>query len=183
MQVDLARPDVSDLVLRVFGRPLHPELVESHKRTTIQGTAFSATLQLCPSGHVITFSFHGGTICEVATSVDQPLPQRHQVISRRIRGSRDESVEHDAGILYHVCFQLEQVEPQIFRCLNDEFLADVATSRLSHCFPGASRLQPAPLSLIQTVERPHSLLIHAFHTFPENLAVLRTQSLFEIPRS
>jgi hypothetical protein len=34
---------------------------------------------------------------------------------------------------------------------------------------------------VQTEERPGSLLVHAFHTFPDNRAVVKTQSLFEVP--
>jgi hypothetical protein len=32
---------------------------------------------------------------------------------------------------------------------------------------------------MQAEATTHSLLIHAFHTFPENRSILRTQSLYE----
>jgi hypothetical protein len=33
---------------------------------------------------------------------------------------------------------------------------------------------------VQTDVWTHSLLIHAFHTFPEDCAIVKTQSLFEL---
>jgi hypothetical protein len=50
---------------------------------------------------------------------------------------------------------------------------------LAHRFGSKSRLAPAPLSFIQTDEGPRSLFVHTFHTFPDNCAVVKTQSLFE----
>jgi len=180
MPVDVLRPDVGQLMLKVFGRPLHPELLQTCARVAVQTKHYSADLQLCEAGHMICFRYHGKVLCEVACSDDTLLPQKQQVISRRLRGCRNESVEHDAGILYHVSFQVEKVDPEVFLTIHEELLQDCEKSRVSYAYAPQTRLAPPPLSLIQTDERPHSLLIHAFHTYPENLAIVRTQSLFEV---
>jgi hypothetical protein len=114
------------------------------------------------------------------TSIDRPLPHNRQVLGRRLKGHRDDSVEHDGGILYHVSFQVEYLDPEVFQQCHEELLVDATRARMSHCFAPLSRLAPAPLSVIQTEERPHSLLVHTFHTFPDNRAVVKTQSLFEV---
>ena len=44
------------------------------------------------------------------------------------------------------------------------------------------RLAVAPLSHIAVEARARSLLIHAFHTFPDDCAIVKTQSLFEFKR-
>lgn len=180
MRVDFARPDVGTLVFRLFGRSVHPELFDTFARTEIKQNSYTANVLICDAGHMLSFRHNGQVLCEVATSADHPLPQRKQVIARRLRGQRNESVEHDAGILYHVSFQVERLEPDVFLHFQDELLADCNRSRVAHQFAPASRLSPAPLSFIQLEEHPHSLLVHAFHTFPENCAVVKTQSLFEV---
>lgn len=180
MHVDFARPDVDSLVFRLFGRSVHPELFEVFAHSEIRQEAYSAAIQICDAGHVLCFRYKGQVLCEVATSAEHPLPQRKQVIARRLRGYRNESVEHDAGILYHVSFQVERLEPEVFLHFHEELLMDSTRCRVSHQFAPSSRLCPAPLSFIQIEENPHSLLIHAFHTFPENCAVVKTQSLFEV---
>lgn len=180
MRVDAARPDVGSLVFRLFCRSVHPELFDVCARTTIRQKSYSAALLICDAGHMIAFHHKGETLCEVTTSADRPLPHSRQVIGRRLRGHRNESVEHDGGILYHVSFQVEQLDPDVFLHCHEELLTDAAKARMSHFFTPTSRLSPAPVSLIRTEERPHSLLVHTFHTFPDNRAVVKTQSLFEV---
>jgi hypothetical protein len=180
MRVDAARPDVGTLVFRLFSRSVHPELFDVYAHLAVRQGSYSAALYICDAGHVVAFHHNGKTLCEVTTSADRPLPHNRQVLGRRLKGHRDESVEHDGGILYHVSFQVEQLDAEVFMQCHEELLMDAARSRMSHSFAPTSRLAPAPLSVIQTEERPHSLLVHAFHTFPDNRAVVKTQSLFEV---
>jgi len=180
MRVDAARPDVESLVFRLFCRTVHPELLQAFAQGTVRQEFYTASLVICDAGHMVAFHHNGQTLCEVMTSADKPLPHNRQVIGRRLRGHRNDSVEHDGGILYHVSFQVEQLEPEVFVHCHEELLVDSTRCRLSHSFSPTSRLSPAPLSFIRTEERPHSLLVHTFHTFPDNRAVVKTQSLFEV---
>lgn len=180
MRVGFARPDVSSLVFRLFCRSIHPELLEVFARANIAQQAYAAEIRLCDAGHVVTFQHGGQVLCEVTTTADNPLPQQRQMIARRLRGHRTESVSHEGGIQYHVSYQMEKLHPDVFLHFHEELLLDAGKARVSHQFSPASRLSPAPLSFMQTEERPRSLLIHAFHTFPENCAVVKTQSLFEV---
>lgn len=180
MRVSSARPDVANLVFRLFSRTVHPELLDVCASAHLQQEVYTASLQLCDAGHMVSFRHKGQVLTELITSSEHPLPQRKQIISRRLKGHRNESVEHDAGILYHVSYQVEQLEPDVFLHFHEELLLDSIRSRVSHQFPTTSRLSPSPLSFLQTEERSHSLLLHAFHTFPDNCAVVKTQSLFEV---
>ncbi len=180
MTVHIARPDVGTLVFRLYCRSIHPELLAVYARNTIRHKNWSAELSVCQAGHLVSFRHQKGMLCEVATSGETPLPEGRQVIARRLRGCRNESVEHDGGILYHVSYQVEHLEPEVFLHLHEELLVDSARAHVWHQFPSSSRLAPSPLSLIQTEVRSNSLLVHAFHTFPDNCAVVKTQSLFEI---
>ncbi|MGQ0635291.1 MAG: DUF2617 family protein [Planctomycetaceae bacterium] len=179
MRVKAARPDVGNLVFRLFCRSIHPELLEVCAGAVVRQPKYSASLQICGAGHVISFRHGDQTLCEVAGSIETPLPHQRQVISRRLRGHRNESLERDGGLLYHVSFQVEQLDTDVFLHCHEELLLDAARAKVVHHFSPTSRLSPAPLSLIQIEERPQSLLVHAFHTFPDNRAVVKTQSLFE----
>jgi hypothetical protein len=181
MAVRTARPDVQSLIFRLYCRSVHPELLDACAFARIKKPHYAAEILLCGAGHQVTFRHKAGLLCEVATSIETPLPRHQQVIARRLRGCRSESIRHDAGILYHVSFQVEQLDPEVYMQLHEELLADCARCKLAHQFGSSSRLAPAPLSLVQTEERPGSLLVHAFHTFPDNRAVVKTQSLFEVP--
>lgn len=180
MKVGFARPDVAQLVFRLFSRQLHPELVEAYATTNIVRDDYQAKLQICDAGHVITFRRENQILCEVMTEREQPLPKRQRILSHGVRGHRCESIEFAAGVTYHLSFQLEQLEPEIFRHFHEELLADCTASEFSFRFGAANRLAPTPLSFMQSEASSDGLLIHTFHTFPDNHAVVKTQTLFEL---
>jgi hypothetical protein len=75
---------------------------------------------------------------------------------------------------------MERLEPIVFLNFHEELSADCKRAAVHYRFPTENRLSPEPLSLLRTDSGPRSLLIHAFHTFPESCSVLKTQSLFEL---
>ncbi|MBW3543789.1 MAG: DUF2617 family protein, partial [Planctomycetes bacterium] len=180
MKVDFARPDVSDLVLHVYGRSVHPELFDVYAATPVWYDAYEAVLRICDGGHTVSFRTADQAVTEVAAGRGNPLPQHKRLLEQRLRGCRDEALRFPNGLVYQVSFQLERLEPEVFLKLHEELLGDCARANLAHRFPPQTRLAPGPLSLIRTDAAPRSLLVHAFHTFPESCAVVRTQSLFEL---
>jgi hypothetical protein len=180
MTVSFARPDVSNLVFHLYERSVHPELFQVHAEEEVWQAAYGAVIRICDAGHIVTVRDKKNTITEVTTTSEQLLPQRNRLIDRRLRGSRDESHHFKSGIHYQVSYQLEQLEPDVYRNLHEEFLIDCDRVNLSHRFPAGNRFSPEPLSIIRTEIAPRSLLIHAYHTFPESCAVVKTQSLFEL---
>ena len=180
MTVAFARPDVSDLMFRLYGRSIHPELFTTYAESKIEQNDYVASIRVCDAGHVISFCSRGQTISEITAARKHPLPQKKRYIEKKLRGSRDASITFDCGLQYHVSYQLEQLDPEVFLNFHEELLIDCNRAEVAHRFPGGNRLSPCPLSFIQTDVGPNSLLIHAYHTFPENCAVVKTQSLFEV---
>ncbi|HUG93649.1 MAG TPA: DUF2617 family protein [Planctomycetaceae bacterium] len=180
MKVDFARPDVSDLVLHVYGRSVHPELFAAYAALEVWQDAYEAVLRICDGGHTVSFRAAEQAITEVAAGRGNPLPTHKRLLEQRLRGCRDEALRFPGGLTYQLSFQLERLEPEVFLNLHEELLDDCARADVAHRFPPQNRLSPGPLSLIRTEASPRSLLIHAFHTFPESCAVVRTQSLFEL---
>ncbi len=180
MDVDFARPDVARLVFRLFSRELHPELINVYAASVIKGDGFEAKLQICDAGHVITFARNGQMLCEVMTGREHPLPKRRRILSHGVHGHRCESLQFAGGVTYHVSFQLEELEPDVFLHFHEELLADCAKAQLGHRFHAANRLAPTPLSFMETEVTANHVVIHAFHTFPGNYGVVKSQSLFEL---
>ncbi|MEO1994355.1 MAG: DUF2617 family protein [Planctomycetaceae bacterium] len=179
MSLTFVRPDVSDLVFHLYGRSIHPELLHSYAMAEVRQADFQAVARICDAGHVLTLVYRGRVVTEVATSKHLMLPERKRVLDFRLRGNRDHAYDFDHGVKYHASCQLERLNPDVFSNLHDELLGDCSRVKLAHCFPSDNRLAPGALSLLQTDVSADSLLVHAFHTFPENSAVVKTQSLFE----
>lgn len=180
MNISSIRPDVSDLSFHAFGRSLHPELFRTCSGARLRHSTFSAELRICEAGHVVCFQHNGQTITEIASTSRQLLPQRKRLLGDRIRGCHTASIRLDGGIVYHVSFQLEKLEPEVFLNVHEELLLDSERAEVSHHFRSGNRLSPDPLSLIRADLCHDSLAVHTFHTFPESCAVVKTQSLFEM---
>lgn len=180
MKLGIARPDVTSVVYRLFGRPLHPELIEAYAETEFRLENFRASLRICDSGHMLLFERGHQTLCEVLAAKEHPLPQRKQLLYHKVRGQRSESLTCESGLQYHHSFQLEQLDPDVFAHVNEELELDCQRCELAYQFESANRLEPAPLSFLHTEVSQRSLLLHAFHTFPANCAVIKSQTLIEL---
>ncbi len=180
MSVGFARPNSSNLVFQVYGRSVHPELFQTFAALQIWQQTYNAKIQICDAGHVVCFREGGTTVTEVTATRQQSLPQQKRFLDRRLKGCRDEAVQFDGGLRYSASYQLEKLDPEVYLNAHDELLKDCRRAALFHRFPAASRLAPGPISLIRTEADTQTLLIHAYHTFPENCVVVKTQSLFEL---
>lgn len=179
MEVSAARPDVADLVFEAFERPIHPELLRIHADAEWHHSICSVQAWICDAGHVLTVRHNRQTITEVATARDTPLPRHYRVFSHKLKGHRHDSLQCAGGVTYHISFDLEVLEPEVFANYHQELLSDSLRCPVAYHFQTRSRLNPVPLSFLQIETTADSLQVHTFHTFPDNFAVVKVQSRFE----
>ncbi|MCA9020559.1 MAG: DUF2617 family protein [Planctomycetaceae bacterium] len=179
MSVRSARPKVNDLIFRLIGRSIHPELYTTCATAEVVQKNYSATLRICETGHIASVQHQNKSVCEILTSFQNPLPSQKRLLEKPVRGCRSESVQLESGLYYQVSYQLEELDYTIFKNVHEEYLMDAQRADLAYQFVSESRLTPGALSIIDFEANKSSLLIHAFHTFPDELAVVKTQSLFE----
>lgn len=179
MSVGFARPDISQMVFRVYGRSIHPELFHVYAETRAWQNAYTACIRICEAGHAVEVRTGDRVITEITSTRMQMLPQQNRMLERRLCGQHDESIKFSGGLRYQASYQLEQLDHEVFLNFNEELLQDCRKAEISHRFPPASRLAPGPISLIRINAETDSLLIHAYHTFPDSNAIIKTQSLFE----
>ncbi|MCU0961963.1 MAG: DUF2617 family protein [Pirellulaceae bacterium] len=177
-----ARPKVAELTFQLYGRALHPELFQVYKSQVVARGSYMARIEITSAGHVITWRYGGLTLTEVAASQQHPLPQKRRLLAYTLRGERTDRVECRGGVTYHTGFQLEPVAPDIFWMFQEELAHDGQRRGLLHRFDASGRIALGALSYINVETRNRSLLVQAFHTFPDDCAIVKTQSLFELPR-
>jgi len=175
------RPKVAELVFQLYGRALHPELFQVHSSRVVRRGDYEAKIDITNSGHLVTWRYHGLTLTEVATSAHHPLPQKRRLLSYKLRGERNDRLECRGGACYQVNFQLEPVEPEVFWTFQQELAFDGQREGMMHTFNSSGRMALGALSYINVETRNRSLLIQAFHTFPDDYAIVKSQSLFEVP--
>ncbi len=174
------RPKVAELVFQLYGRSLHPELFEVFGCRTIKRGGYEATIDITSAGHVVKWRYQGITLTEVATGAHHPLPERRRLLNYPLKGQCGDRVECRGGVSYEFNFQLETVEPSLFWMVQQELSADSERNGMLHCFDSSGRMAMGALSYINIESRNRSLMVQAFHTFPDDYAVVKSQSLFKI---
>ena len=175
------RPKVRELVFQLYGRPLHPELFEVLETRSVERGGYKAKIDITSCGHMVTWQYHGITLTEVVVSADQELPQKRRLLSYRLRDERTDRVPCRGGVNYHVSFQREPVDPEVFWTFQQELAHDGERQGMLHLFTSSGRMALGALSYVNVETRNRKLLVQAFHTFPDDYAIVKSQSLFEIP--
>jgi hypothetical protein len=175
------RPKVAELVFQLYGRPLHPELFVVFQTRTIKRGDYEAKIDITSAGHVVTWRYGGITLTEVAASARHPLPEKRRLMSYSLKGQRSDHVECRGGVRYDMNFQLEPVEPEVFWTFQQELAQDGLRQGMLHRFDSSGRMALGALSYINAEIRTRKLLIQVFHTFPDDYAIVKSQSVFQLP--
>jgi hypothetical protein len=180
MGVSSGRFRVADLSFQVFGRALHPDwfAVKAHRRIT--QTGWEADVRIVEGGHAITWGSGDVRLTEVLAGEEAALPELGLLYHARVRHERSVELRPGTRAEYQTCFEVERLDAELFTHLNDELLLEPVRGGLFHRFSPANRLAASPLSLVHIESRARGLSIQAFHTFPDERAIVRAQSLFEI---
>jgi hypothetical protein len=179
MGVSFGRSRVSDLGFQVFGRSVHPDwyAVRSHGRLIQE--RWEADLRIIEGGHAINFRSGAVRLTEILAGPETLLPEPGLLFHSKIRQERSATLRPSESIEYQTCFEVERVDPEVFAHLTSEMVLDADPSRLVYCFAPSNRMAPAPMTHLRFESRTAGLIVHAFHSFPEEQAIVRTQSLFE----
>jgi len=179
MTVKFARPDVATLMLRVYDSALHPEFFDCHALSVLECGPLRLNLRLCSAGHLLSLKHRKRALTEAITEKNQSLPDGRRVLEQKVRGCRTRSVALSNGLRYNIGCQLETLAPELFLKVHEELQSDCARADLAHEFPSPNRFSPGALSVISASVTRNSVMLHAYHTFPDHCAVIKTQTLVE----
>jgi len=176
------RPKVAELTFQLYGRALHPELFEIHQTRDVERNGYRAKIDITSAGHVINWRHDGITLTEVAAAANHPLPKKRRLMGHHLRGECSDHLQCRGGATYQVNFQLEPLDPEIFWSFQQDLIRNSERQGMLHTFDSSGRLALVALSYINVQTRERSMMIQAFHTFPDDHAIVKTQSVFELPR-
>lgn len=177
-----ARPKIAELVFQLYGRNLHPELFDVFQSQTVSRGDYEATIQITSTGHLVNWRHQGIVLTEVATAATQPLPQKRRLMSHRLKGDDSDHLECRGGIVYEVSYCLEPANQQRFRAYQKELTLQATRRGLLHQFETNGRIDSGAISYINVDCRDKLFRVQAFHTFPDDYAVLKIQSAYKLPK-
>jgi hypothetical protein len=179
MSVFLLRPPVGELVFQLYGRPLHPELFDILAVRKYHREDGELRVWITRTGHVITWENADVLLTELADA-DQTLSCSRRLLSYKMRGEHSARLPCSHGVVYQMSFQVETLSPEIFLHVHEELLADGEKRGVLHHFQPNHRMSVAPLGLVVVDSRPGCVFVSAFHTFPEEYTIVKSQTLIEV---
>lgn len=183
MDISTVRPKVAQLTFQLLGRSAHPELFQIYKSHRIQRELYQARLDITADGHVITWSVGDATtgittLTEIASSVHQPLPMERRILAVPLRDTGEDTIEYRPGLVYKYRYQLERVPSEMFWMIQQQLGETSKHHELIQVFDSSGRIAIGGLSFIHVDTRLRSLHVQAIHTFPDDLALVKTESTF-----
>ncbi len=180
MGVSSGRARVADMAFQVFNRVVHPDWFATRVYRRVPQERWEADVRIIEGGHAITFGTGQVRLTEVLSGPETPLPEPGLLFHSTIKTERSTSL-HPGGIVeYQACFEVERVDGEVFRHLCDEMMADGSRHTLIHRFGSSNRLSPPALTHVRVEARVRGLSVQSFHTFPDERAIVRSQSLYEL---
>ncbi|MFL5327946.1 MAG: DUF2617 family protein [Gemmataceae bacterium] len=179
MATNQLRPLVSELVFHLYDQPLHPELFDVQLARTVRHADYSLTVRITRTGHAISWDSPRGHLTELAATPDVPLPSSRSLVQKKMRGEHTTSIPWAPGLNYQFSFQVETLPAEVFVHVHDEIMQDGLKRGLLHNFRPGNRLALAPLGHVTTEAWAGNLVVSAFHTFPDESTIVKTQSLIE----
>ena len=175
------RPKVAELQFQLYGRALHPELFQIHRTTEVRRGQYQARVDITNAGHVVTWNYKGMTLTEVAAASNHPLPEKRRLMKHRLHGDRTDEIQCRGGVMYHVSFQLQMIQPDMFWTIQQALAKDGHKKGTFYEFQSSGRMAMGAMSYVYPETRDRSLLIQSFHTFPDDHAIVKVQSSFKLP--
>jgi hypothetical protein len=174
------KQNVSKLRFMLYNRPLHPELFDIYQDHHVVRDSYEAQIWVTGCTHVIGFHRQKLSLVELMADPETELPQRGLLLELPFRGERAHECKRADGINYMMNFQVEQMSPVVYSRTHHELARQGAKRGLFVPFPRWMERSLTPFSYIDYDARPNELHVFSFHAFPEDLTMIRTQSIFEL---
>ena len=180
MDISTVRPKVAQLTFQLLGRSVHPELFHNFKTHFIDREEYSARIDITADGHVIRWTGDNTTLTEIASSTHQLVPQGRRLFSLPLRDTGQDSLAYREGIAYDYRYELERVPAEMFWMIQQQLKSAGDRHELIQVFDSSGRIAIGGLSFINVDLRIRSMHVQAIHTFPDDLALVKTESTFAI---
>lgn len=171
---------VDELVFSLYQRPIHPELFQIFRVRRLEQRRYNAEIWVAGLAHVVTIQAGTQVLAEVITEDNELLPKNGVATSFRFRGERDHVQSFGNGLRYILSTQVEKLSSQIYPATHRDYVHYARNRGLFVSFDDMAVDGLSPFSFVDFDARDHELHIHAFHAFPEENTLLKTQSIFEI---
>lgn len=170
---------VEGLTFSLYQRPLHPELFDIFARRDIFMEHYDAQIWVTGCTHIVSVFSKDLCLTEIVHGPDQLLPHRGLVERFNFRGSRSHKCTLSRGLSYMTDFQVEKMSANLFVQSHKDLTRFARNRGVFVKYPGGGGEEPEPFCYVDFEARRDELHIHTFAAYPDQLTMIKTQSLFD----
>jgi len=170
---------ISELAFSLYQRPLHPELFDIYARRHLLTEKYETVLWATGGAHVVSVFAQDLCLTEVISHPEQVLPKRGLIERFRFSGQKTHKCTLSRGLNYMTDFQIEKMSPTLYRKSHVDLERFARNRGVFVRFPKQAVGGLEPFSYIDFEARREELHIHAFHAFPDQVTIVKTQSLMD----
>lgn len=168
-----------DLNIFLFDRPLHPELFRHYADYRVKQTRYHADIWIVGLSHVVTVTAPTGIATELVAAESDVLPSRGVLSRFRLKGERDLEKESDAWH-YMVSSQVETMDEPLYKSVHNDLISYATKRGWFQQYDQWADGEMAPFTYIDHEARDREFHVHAFHAFPQERTLVKTQTIFEL---
>ncbi|MBW8002326.1 MAG: DUF2617 family protein [Planctomycetes bacterium] len=169
---------VDQLSFSLFQRPLHPELFQIYANRKLKTEKYQANIWVTGCTHVVTVHTKEMSLAEVVSAPNQPLPQRGLIERFQFRGPRSHKCSLSKKLHYMTDFQVEKMSRNLYRQSHLDLDRFAKNRGIFVKYQKVENDGLHPFCYVDYEARQDELHIHTFAAYPEQLTMVKTQSLF-----
>jgi hypothetical protein len=170
---------VEELTFSLFQRPLHPELFQIYAGRHLKTEKYEAIIWVTGCTHVVSVFADGACLSEVVSTPGQLLPNRGLIERFQFRGPRNHKCTLSRGISYMTDFQIEKMSSNLYLQSHNDLERFARNRGLFIKFPELEVGRLQPFCFVDFEARRTELHIHTFSAYPDQVTMIKTQSLFD----
>jgi hypothetical protein len=171
---------ISELAFSLFQRPLHPELFNIYAKRSLKTEKYETIIWATGCSHVMSVFTKNSCLTEIIALPGQLLPKRGLIERFRFKGQKNHKFTLNKNISYMTGFQVEKMSPNLYQQSRDDLERFARNRGIFINFPQAAVAGLEPFSYIDFEARRNELHLHTFHAFPDQVTIIKTQSLVEM---
>lgn len=177
----LSAAQAVDLHLFVFDRSLHPELFRHYGNYRVEQGRYCADIWMVGLSHVVTLTCDRRCLTELLAPENDTLPTRGVLSRFRLKGERDHERQTQDGWSYMVSTQVETMDEALYKSVYYDLLRHTEKRGWFQAYEQWAHNGLTPFSYIDHEARDREFHVHAFHAYPQEKTLVKTQSIIELP--
>ena len=183
MNLDYVVQDVTSLRFAFYACAVDPESFRILRERTLRRRNYSADLWIIGTSHVLRVHVADHDISEVLTC-SEPVPVIDSPVHSAQAGVASHYEHHVPDVLtYSSDMATDRYSSDAFQRQHADVPTDEDPRRLAYEFPTEDPTQLPARTVIEVAQEEDTLLrVRTWHSYPQDRAIVRTNSTIQIPR-